>query len=512
MSVPNSSGAGQPGSNTGSTPQESASGNNDMQGSDVFVWPSNPRGTITSDFGNRSSPGGVGSTDHDGVDIGVPDGSKAIAVLDGTVVLAGDGGGYGNYVELDHGDGLHTFYGHLQSFKVSTGDQVERGQIVALTNNTGTSTGPHLHFGVHEGCSAEAFSGTGVDPMPYLNGAQTANGTAGSGGGGSGSASGGVGAESLAKAAAFATYFQLTTLMERSLSTALTGEKSLMNDKPLFPFIQQLTEASLRNFQSMPNGNFYAFYPDYFGGMGHRTPYWDISDVEIIDGRIDLSDEALATHVFIVGSTSALGEISLNDQRNSSGVVTVFNAFMLGFLDGNFAPEGTDPFEETPPGKKAKKLEASALEEWQKNSPTLANKDNAIAFLKKYGARPHYEEMPMIRSPYYELFLAFQRFCLLWSKQFLTTFELTFMPELFPGGIVRFPEHGIQCYIDEVTHNCSYTSGFTTTVALSAPASSDGDPTNPVNLGMVRADPLSRIHVDPENPKDPAKGDKGEKG
>jgi hypothetical protein len=49
----------------------------------------------------------------------------------------------------------------------------------------------------------------------------------------------------------------------------------------------------------------------------------------------------------------------------------------------------------------------------------------------------------MVRSPYYEAFLAYQRFCLMWSRQFLTTFEFTFMPELFPGGIVAFPDHGI---------------------------------------------------------------------
>jgi hypothetical protein len=282
----------------------------------------------------------------------------------------------------------------------------------------------------------------------------------------------------LAKSAAFATFFNLASVMDVVESQALKGERSLMNDEPLMPFVQQLTEASMRNFQSMPNGNFFAFYPDYFGGLNHRTPYWKVTDTEIIDGNINLSDDSLATHVYVVGSWFQGGNEAspiglFTDKINAQGVITIFNAFMIDFLNGT-----TDLMAK--PNTKSNNLSESPL----------AKKANAIAFLKKYGARPHYEEMPFIKNKFYEIFLAFQRFCLLWSQQFSTEFQLTFMPELFPGGLIEFEGHDIQCYIDEVTHTCSYASGFTTTISISAPAttSKPSDTNKNKNIGMIRAD------------------------
>ena len=75
--------------------------------------------------------------------------------------MASYNGGYGNYVEIDHGRGLVSFYAHLKSFAVKAGAQVEQGQQIARSDNTGTSTGAHLHFGTHK-------NGAAVDPMGYL--------------------------------------------------------------------------------------------------------------------------------------------------------------------------------------------------------------------------------------------------------------------------------------------------------------------------------------------------------
>ena len=291
---------------------------------------------------------------------------------------------------------------------------------------------------------------------------------------------------SIATAAAFSSYFQMPGMMETQEAIALTGRRSLMNDQPLLPWIEQIAGASLRSFMSMPNGNFYAFYPDYFGGLG-RTAYWVINDVEIISGKIDLSDDALATHVFVVGDTTpaegGFGHVDFIDKINSAGVVNVYNAFMADFLNGPAEGTQSTTFDST--------------------KPSLANKDAAINFLKKYGARPIVEEVPAIRSPIYETFLAYQRFCLLWAAQFKTTFEFTFMPELFPGGLVELEGHGIQCYVDQVVHSGSYESGFTTQATLSAPAatknSTTGKPVDPdrswVHSGMIRA-----FQFDPNTP------------
>ena len=115
---------------------------------------------ITSNFGFRWG------RLHAGVDVGVPIGTTVRASRAGQVVNAGWIGGYGNCVIIDHGDGISTRYGHLSEITVSVGDYVDQGQQVALSGNTGRSTGPHLHFEVRIG-------GEATDPMPYLEG--TAN-------------------------------------------------------------------------------------------------------------------------------------------------------------------------------------------------------------------------------------------------------------------------------------------------------------------------------------------------
>lgn len=95
----------------------------------------------------------------------------------------------------------------------------------------------------------------------------------------------------------------------------------------------------------------------------------------------------------------------------------------------------------------------------------------------------------MVRSGFYEMFLAFQRFCMLWSQQFLTTFQFTYMPELFPGGLIALPDHGIQLFVEEVEHTFSYTDGFTTTATVSSPVAMKGGPKG-IHEGMIRAGAL----------------------
>ena len=121
-------------------------------------------GEITSYFGYRSSgsTNGIGSTNHQGLDIGVPMDSDVAAADGGKVVEAGWTGGYGNYVEIDHGNGRRTVYGHLDGYYVQKGDVVSKGDVIALSGSTGNSTGPHLHFGVKE-------NNKFVDPMMYFN-------------------------------------------------------------------------------------------------------------------------------------------------------------------------------------------------------------------------------------------------------------------------------------------------------------------------------------------------------
>lgn len=103
---------------------------------------------------------------HAGTDVGVPVGTTVRASRAGKVITAGWVGGYGNCVMIDHGDGVWTVYGHLSEFSTSVGSYVNQGDQIALSGNTGRSTGPHLHFEIR-------VNGSAVDATPYLQG--TAN-------------------------------------------------------------------------------------------------------------------------------------------------------------------------------------------------------------------------------------------------------------------------------------------------------------------------------------------------
>lgn len=132
-----------------------------------FIWPVSSSRKISSPIGSRVAPGGFGSTNHKGVDIcNVGYTSSIYAVKSGKVLLtntSGYGGGYGNYVVIDHGGGLTTLYAHMSSVKVSEGQMVSQGTVIGITGSTGASTGPHLHYEVR-------INGVYQNPLNYLSG------------------------------------------------------------------------------------------------------------------------------------------------------------------------------------------------------------------------------------------------------------------------------------------------------------------------------------------------------
>lgn len=125
----------------------------------TFRWPTS--GRITSYFGGRSSPGGIGSTNHKGIDIAAPKGTPVYAADGGTVVYAGWMSGYGYLVQINHGNGYVTYYGHNSSLLVSVGQHVYKGQQIARVGSTGNSTGNHCHFEVR-------YNGVAKNPLNYL--------------------------------------------------------------------------------------------------------------------------------------------------------------------------------------------------------------------------------------------------------------------------------------------------------------------------------------------------------
>ncbi|HOK87478.1 MAG TPA: M23 family metallopeptidase [Fervidobacterium sp.] len=123
-----------------------------------FVWPA--YGSITSEFGWRLHPIYNKNMFHSGIDIGVPLSTPVFAARGGTVKYAGWQSGYGNVIIIDHG-GYQTYYAHLSKINVYIGLRVEKGDFIARSGNTGTSTGPHLHFEVRKNDEPN-------DPVAYL--------------------------------------------------------------------------------------------------------------------------------------------------------------------------------------------------------------------------------------------------------------------------------------------------------------------------------------------------------
>jgi murein DD-endopeptidase MepM/ murein hydrolase activator NlpD len=116
-------------------------------------------GSVSSPFSrHRNHPVFHVTRPHEGVDIAAPSGTPVIAPAAGIVVAVGEQGGYGLLVEVDHGHGVSTRYGHLSRARVRAGQLVARGQLIANVGSSGLSTGPHLHYEIR-------IAGAVVDPL-----------------------------------------------------------------------------------------------------------------------------------------------------------------------------------------------------------------------------------------------------------------------------------------------------------------------------------------------------------
>ncbi len=134
----------------------------DEKNPDNMIWPLPGDGRIYAYFGPRKAPTAGASTYHRGLDIGGVYGARIVATLSGKVIESTYNASRGNYVAIDHGGGLVTYYMHCSKLLVSPGDEVLQGSVIALVGSTGISTGPHVHYSV-------AVNGTYVDPLKYVS-------------------------------------------------------------------------------------------------------------------------------------------------------------------------------------------------------------------------------------------------------------------------------------------------------------------------------------------------------
>ncbi|MET0362064.1 MAG: M23 family metallopeptidase [Sphingobium sp.] len=119
--------------------------------------------SLTSNFGVRSDPFNGSSRMHKGIDIPGPTGTPIYATADGIVSRAGWASGYGNLVQISHGSGMETRYGHMSRLMVAENSYVRRGQVIGLMGSTGRSTGSHLHYEVR-------VDGAAINPIPFVAG------------------------------------------------------------------------------------------------------------------------------------------------------------------------------------------------------------------------------------------------------------------------------------------------------------------------------------------------------
>lgn len=220
-----------------------------------------------------------------------------------------------------------------------------------------------------------------------------------------------------------------------------TEEKAFINDEPLIQTVISFAQAGLRNFQSAPNGDFIAYYPDYFGLDG-KDAVWSLEDIEMKNVQIDLNDDALATHVYVSGAPmpNGAGAGGVLGWLMSKGVATVENEFLFKRMT-YAAPKS--------PGE------------------TLASGADIMA---RFGARPLTKSMSSVMQGPMEFLLAVQTFMTKWAEQYSTQIETTFMPEVFPGMRVHLVNHNLQVYVSEVTHSGDFESGFTTSMTIMAPS------------------------------------------
>ena len=119
-------------------------------------------GTVSSPYGYRNDPFSKKISYHKGVDVAIPEGTEVRATSKGTVAESSYNSIGGHYIVLNHGNGIESYYGHLQTRIVSVGDTVEAGEVIGLSGNTGKTTGAHLHFQL-------SYNQRTVDPEKYID-------------------------------------------------------------------------------------------------------------------------------------------------------------------------------------------------------------------------------------------------------------------------------------------------------------------------------------------------------
>ena len=253
------------------------------------------------------------------------------------------------------------------------------------------------------------------------------------------------------------TFNTIFTLPQFNPAAIMTygSNRAFISDESLLNSISQLVTATMRCYQSAGNGDFVCWFPDYFGHYGTAATM-DIKNIEVISLEINHSDDYLVTHMAAIGDTVEMGQgVASVDIMDTQGIVSVQEDAIMKLLFFGATDKGT--------------LQDLGFD--------------AQKFLTKYGMRPFISQQPLIRSHLYEFSYALAMFMQKWSEQYNTLVELTFMPEIYPGMRLRFSDifinnnkndkvdtgGNLEVYVQSVSHQGTMSTGFTTSVTVTAP-------------------------------------------
>lgn len=221
-------------------------------------------------------------------------------------------------------------------------------------------------------------------------------------------------------------------------SAILTGKRAWINDVPLIQSITDMTAASMRDFQSAPNGDFTAYFPDRLGIYG-KFAAMQVRDIEIVDFKLIIQDRSLVTHyVSVADMTTPEPHTGIDlDVLINAGYVTVEQPEVMRLLLGL-------PKDETPVG----------LGEW---------------IMQRFGIRPRRDDNYDIWNVGFNYMIALHRFQEAWASQWNALVNFTFLPEIYPGMRIELVNYNIGVYVEQVAHTGSRTAGFSTIATVSTP-------------------------------------------
>jgi hypothetical protein len=253
----------------------------------------------------------------------------------------------------------------------------------------------------------------------------------------------------------------IDSVLSQTLASAFSGPRALLNDQPLLPYIKNLVNASLRSFCSAPNGDFMAWFPDYYGLWGSAA-IMQIEPIELLDFYVEWSDDFMVTHQYAVAGTT-------NYLDGFSG--TVSTAFGEG--------RGTDPLSDSrihTAGVASIDIPAIMFALFGINVTDEQAETYREFVYRKFGARPDFKQMDGLVGKAAEIFSAMYYFMRQWAYQYNANVPVTFMPELWPGMLIQIPEYKFQAYVTAVTHSgqMGEGGGHSTSINVAAPARLEG--------------------------------------